>query len=112
MKKIECIIRPNKLEEVKESLNELGVTGLTVTQVMGCGLQKGHTTVYRGQPINMNLIPKVKLELVVKDDLLDGALDVICKNAKTGEVGDGKIFVYDVIDVIRIRTGEKGDSAL
>lgn len=112
MKKIECIIRPEKLEEVKDALNKLGIKGMTVSQVMGCGLQKGKTEYYRGVEININLLPKIKLELVVKDSEVDRIVDTIVKIARSGKIGDGKIFIYNVEDAVRIRTGEKGESAI
>lgn len=112
MKKIECIIRPEKLEEVKDALNQLGIKGMTVSQVMGCGLQKGKTEYYRGVEININLLPKIKLELIVKDNEVDRIVDIIIKVARSGKIGDGKIFIYNVEDAVRIRTGEKGESAI
>ncbi|KJS82069.1 MAG: hypothetical protein JM58_15890 [Peptococcaceae bacterium BICA1-8] len=112
MKKIEAIIRPNMLEEVKNALDKFGISGLTITQVIGCGLQKGHTGVYRGQEMSINLLPKIKLEVVIKTELLEDVLEVISDAAKTGQVGDGKIFVFDVIDALRIRTNERGRNAL
>ena len=112
MKKIECIIRPEKLEEVKDTLNQLGIKGMTVSQVMGCGLQKGKTEYYRGVAININLLPKIKLELIVKDSEVDRIVDTIIKVARSGKIGDGKIFIYNVEDAVRIRTGEKGVSAI
>lgn len=112
MKKIECIIRPEKLEEVKDALNQLGIKGMTVSQVMGCGLQKGRTEYYRGVEININLLPKIKIELIVKDSEVDRIVDTIVKVARSGKIGDGKIFIYNVEDAVRIRTGEKGESAI
>jgi len=112
MKKIEAIIRPGKLEEIKESLNKFNIHGLTISQVMGCGLQKGRKEFYRGTEVTMNLLPKIKVEIVTKDELLEDVVKLIIAEAKTGEVGDGKIFVYDVVDAIKIRTGERGDKAL
>ncbi|MDP4153451.1 MAG: P-II family nitrogen regulator [Bacillota bacterium] len=112
MKKIDAIIRPNKLEEIKEALHEINIKGITVSQVMGCGNQKGWKEYYRGTEIQMNFLPKVKIELVVSDDKVDETIDKIVASAKTGEVGDGKIFVTDIADCIRIRTGEKGNVAL
>lgn len=112
MKKIECVIRPAKLEEVKESLGKFGVKGMTVTNVIGCGLQQGKTEVYRGNTYTINLLPKVKLEIVVPDDMVDNVIDIIIKNARTGEIGDGKIFIYDMLNAVRIRTGESGESAV
>ncbi|WAM34245.1 P-II family nitrogen regulator [Caldicellulosiruptor morganii] len=112
MKKIECIIRPEKLEEVKDALNQLGIKGMTVSQVMGCGLQKGKTEYYRGVEININLLPKIKIELIVKDSEVDRIVDTIIKVARSGKIGDGKIFIYNVEDAVRIRTGENGESAI
>lgn len=112
MKKIECIIRPEKLEEVKDALNQLGIKGMTVSQVMGCGLQKGKTEYYRGVEININLLPKIKLELIVKDSEVERIVDTIVKVARSGKIGDGKIFIYNVEDAVRIRTGDKGESAI
>lgn len=112
MKKIECIIRPEKLEEVKDALNQLGIKGMTVSQVMGCGLQKGKTEYYRGVEININLLPKIKIELIVKDQEVYIIVDTIIKVARSGKIGDGKIFIYNVEDAVRIRTGEKGESAI
>lgn len=112
MKKIEAIIRPFKLDEVKEALLEEGIKGLTITEVRGYGRQKGHTEVYRGSEYRIEFVPKIKIEVVVTSELLDKAIDAILKAAKTGQVGDGKIFIYDVQDVIRIRTEESGKEAL
>ncbi|MCA0388683.1 MAG: P-II family nitrogen regulator [Bacteroidetes bacterium] len=112
MKKIEAIIRPFKLDEVKEALIEEGFKGLTITEVRGYGRQKGHKEVYRGSEYRIEFVPKMKIELVVDDDRLETAIDAIIKNAKTGQVGDGKIFISDVADAIRIRTGESGFDAL
>ncbi|ADQ07854.1 nitrogen regulatory protein P-II [Caldicellulosiruptor kronotskyensis 2002] len=112
MKKIECIIRPEKLEEVKDALNQLGIKGMTVSQVMGCGLQKGRTEYYRGVEININLLPKVKIELIVKDSEVDRIVDTIVKVARSGKIGDGKIFIYNVENAVRIRTGEQGETAI
>uniref|UniRef100_A0A7C5Z2T3 P-II family nitrogen regulator n=1 Tax=Caldicellulosiruptor owensensis TaxID=55205 RepID=A0A7C5Z2T3_9FIRM len=112
MKKIECIIRPEKLEEVKDALNQLGIKGMTVSQVMGCGLQKGRTEYYRGVEININLLPKVKIELIVKDSEVDRIVDTIVKIARSGKIGDGKIFIYNVENAVRIRTGEQGETAI
>lgn len=112
VKKIESIIRPEKLEEVKNALNKIGIHGMTVTQVMGCGLQKGKTEIYRGVEININLLPKIKLELVVKDEDVENIINVIIKTARSGSIGDGKIFVFDVKDAVRIRTGERGNEAI
>ena len=112
MKKIEAIIKPFKLDEVREALSEIGVTGLTVTEVKGFGRQKGHTELYRGSEYVVDFLPKVKLEVVVKDELLDTAIDAIIKAARTGKIGDGKIFVTNVEHVLRIRTGETNESAV
>jgi len=112
MKKVECVIRPAKLEEVKEALGKFGVKGMTVTNVIGCGLQQGKTEVYRGNTYTINLLPKVKLEIVVPDDTVDKVIDIIVKTARTGEIGDGKIFVYEMLNAVRIRTGESGESAV
>ncbi|WP_110953661.1 P-II family nitrogen regulator [Anaerosinus massiliensis] len=110
--KIDIITRPGKLEELKEALNAIGVAGMTVSQVYGCGLQKGHKEVYRGQEYTINLVPKVKVETVVCEVPVEKVLDVAQKVLKTGKIGDGKIFVYDVENAIRIRTGESGDIAI
>jgi len=112
MKKIEAIIRPFKLDEVKEALVEEGIRGLTISEVRGYGRQKGHTETYRGSEYQIEFIPKIKIEIVVDDDLLDKVVDAILRTAKTGQVGDGKIFIYDIQDVIRIRTEESGSQAL
>jgi nitrogen regulatory protein P-II 1 len=112
MKKIEAIIKPFKLDEVRESLSSIGVNGLTVTEVKGFGRQKGHTELYRGAEYVVDFLPKIKLELVVGDDLAEAAMDAIIKAAHTGKIGDGKIFVSTVEQVIRIRTGETGESAI
>ncbi|MCL5781299.1 MAG: P-II family nitrogen regulator [Bacillota bacterium] len=112
MTKIEAIIRPGKLEEVKDALNKLGVHGMTVSQVIGCGHQKGRTEVYRGAEYSINLLPKVKVEVIVKDQWVDACVNAISDAARSGEIGDGKIFVYPVSNVIRIRTGEQGDDAV
>lgn len=112
MKKIEAIIRPHKLDEVRETLLELGFRGMTVHEVRGFGRQKGHSEVYRGSEYQVDFLPKVKLELVVPDKVLDDAVKAILKSAKTGQVGDGKIFVTPVEDAIRVRTEESGEGAL
>jgi nitrogen regulatory protein P-II 1 len=112
MKKVEAIIKPFKLEEVKEALNSLGIQGMTVSEVKGFGRQKGHTELYRGAEYIVDFLPKVKIEVVVKDEILEKVLDVVAKAAKTGRIGDGKIFVLPVEDVIRIRTGETGEEAV
>jgi nitrogen regulatory protein PII len=112
MKKIEAIIKPFKLEEVREALSEVGASGLTVCEVKGFGRQKGHTELYRGAEYVIDFLPKVKIEVVVPDRLLDAAIEAIMKSARTGKIGDGKVFVYDVEQAIRIRTGETGDTAI
>ena len=112
MKKIEAIIKPFKLDEVREALSTLGVSGLTVTEVKGFGRQKGHTELYRGAEYVVDFLPKVKIELVVADAMTETALEAIVKAARTGKIGDGKIFVSNVEQVVRIRTGETGESAV
>jgi nitrogen regulatory protein P-II 1 len=112
MKKIEAIIQPSKLESVKEALREVGVEGLTATDVRGHGRQKGHTETYRGREYTVDLIPKVKLEIVVPDSLLDATVNAILKTAKTGKIGDGKIFISTVDNAFRIRNEDHGESAL
>ena len=112
MKKVEAIIKPFKLDDVRESLAEIGITGMTVLEVKGFGRQKGHTELYRGAEYMVDYLPKVKIELVIQDDLLDQAIDVIVETARTGKIGDGKIFVTDVERVIRIRTGEENEEAV
>jgi nitrogen regulatory protein P-II 1 len=112
MKKIEAIFKPFKLDEVREALSEIGVSGLTVTEVKGFGRQKGHTELYRGAEYVVDFLPKVKVEVVVPDNLLDNAIDAVVKAARTGKIGDGKIFVTSVDQVIRIRTGETNESAI
>ena len=112
MKKIEAIIKPFKLDEVREALSELGIMGLTATEVKGFGRQKGHTELYRGAEYVVDFLPKVKLVIVVADEMVDKVIDSITKTAHTGKIGDGKIFVMNVEDAIRIRTGEKGDDAV
>ena len=112
MKKIEAVIKPFKLDEVKEALQELGVQGMTVTEAKGYGRQKGHTELYRGAEYVVDFLPKIKIELVVSDDQLQDALEAIQTAARTGRIGDGKIFVSDIIEVIRIRTGESGNAAI
>ena len=112
MKKIEAIIKPFKLDDVREALSEIGVTGMTVTEVKGFGRQKGHTELYRGAEYVVDFLPKVKLDLVVKEDQLERCIEAISNAARTGKIGDGKIFVYPVEQVIRIRTGETGPEAI
>ena len=112
MKKIEAIIKPFKLDEVREALSEVGITGLTVTEVKGFGRQKGHTELYRGAEYVVDFLPKVRIEVIVGDDLVDRAVEAIIRAARTGKIGDGKIFVTAVEQVIRIRTGESGEAAV
>ena len=112
MKKIEAVIKPFKLDEVKEALQEAGLQGITVTEAKGFGRQKGRPELYRGAEYVVDFLPKVKLEIVVPDDMLDKAVEVIVASARTGRIGDGKIFVSDVAEAIRIRTGETGDAAV
>ena len=112
MKKIEAIIKPFKLDEVREALSELNISGLTVTEVKGCGRQKGHTELYRGAEYVVDFLPKIKVEVVVSTEMLDTAVEAIVKAAHTGKIGDGKIFVSSVEQVIRIRTGETNEAAL
>ena len=112
MKKVEAIIKPFKLDEVKEALREAGIQGMTVTEVKGFGRQKGHTELYRGAEYVVDFLPKVKVEIIVPDDLLDQVVEVIKSSAYTGKIGDGKIFIIDVKNAIRIRTGESGEEAI
>jgi len=112
MKKIEAIIKPFKLDEVREALSSIGANGLTVTEVKGFGRQKGHTELYRGAEYVVDFLPKIKLELVLADNMVEAAMDAIIKAAHTGKIGDGKIFVSNIEQVIRIRTGETGESAV
>jgi nitrogen regulatory protein P-II 1 len=112
MKKIEAIIKPFKLDEVKESLSSIGIQGITVSEVKGFGRQKGHTELYRGAEYVVDFLPKVKLEIIVKDDLVTSVVEAITRAAKTGRIGDGKIFVVPIEDVVRIRTGERGPDAI
>ena len=112
MKKIECIIRPEKLDDVKEALNENGILGLTVTEAKGCGRQKGRKEMYRGVEYTLNLLPKIKIEVVVNDKDFDRVVKIISAASKTGEIGDGKIFITGIEDVYRIRTGEQGEDAI
>ena len=112
MKKIEAIIKPFKLTEVKDALNEIGVTGMTVTEVKGFGRQKGHTELYRGAEYVVDFLPKVKIEVVVEDSLAENVVEAIASAARTGRIGDGKIFVMDVEQAIRIRTGDRGSDAI
>lgn len=112
MKKIEAIIQPFKLEDVKEALKNIGVDGMTISEVRGHGRQKGHKEVYRGQEYNVDLLPKVKFEMIVTDNRLDEVLETITNAARSGKIGDGKIFVFDVAEAIRIRNGDRGESAI
>jgi len=112
MKKIEAIIKPFKLDEVREALSEVGVTGLTVTEVKGFGRQKGHTELYRGAEYVVDFLPKLKLEVVVREEQVEPAIEAIIKAARTGKIGDGKIFVTPVEQIVRIRTGETGEAAI
>jgi nitrogen regulatory protein P-II 1 len=112
MKKIEAIIKPFKLEEVKDALGEIGIEGMTVSEVKGFGRQKGHTEIYRGSEYTVDFLPKIKIELVVADGQVDGAMTAIVKAAKTGKIGDGKVFVSTVEQAVRIRTDEKGEAAV
>ena len=112
MKKIEAVIKPFKLDDVKEALNELGVVGMTVTEVRGFGRQKGHTELYRGSEYTIDFLPKVKIELVVPDALVEKVVATVAAAARTGSIGDGKVFVMPMGEAIRIRTGEKGESAI
>ncbi|MEK0451110.1 MAG: hypothetical protein RL088_3378 [Verrucomicrobiota bacterium] len=112
MKKIEAIIKPFKLEEVKSALADIGIEGMTVTEVKGFGRQKGHTEIYRGSEYTVDFLPKIKLEVVTSDDITDKAVEAIIKAAKTGKIGDGKIFILPVEQAIRIRTEEQGDRAV
>ena len=112
MKKIEAIIRPFKLDEVKEALLEEGVRGMTITEVRGYGRQKGHKETYRGSEYQIEFVPKIKIEIIVDNDSVEKTIEAILRTAKTGQVGDGKIFISDISDVIRIRTDESGSSAL
>jgi nitrogen regulatory protein P-II 1 len=112
MKKIEAIIKPFKLTEVKDALNELGIQGLTVSEVKGFGRQKGHTEIYRGSEYTVDFLPKIKIETVVADNQKDAAVAAIIKAAKTGKIGDGKVFIYSIDEAIRIRTDERGEAAV
>ncbi|MBL8442497.1 MAG: P-II family nitrogen regulator [Zoogloeaceae bacterium] len=112
MKKIEAVIKPFKLDEVREALSEVGITGLTVTEVKGFGRQKGHTELYRGAEYVVDFLPKIKIEIVLSDEVVEQAVEAIIKAARTGKIGDGKIFVSPVEQVVRIRTGETGDDAV
>ena len=112
MKKIEAIIKPFKLDEVKVALNEIGIEGMTVVEVKGFGRQKGHTEIYRGSEYTVDFLPKVKLEIVVASEVVAKTVDTIVKAAKTGKIGDGKVFVVSLADAVRIRTDERGDAAI
>jgi nitrogen regulatory protein PII len=112
MKKIEAIIKPFKLEEVKEALADLGIEGMTVTEVKGFGRQKGHTEIYRGSEYTVDFLPKIKIEVVLPDNLVEDATVAVVKAAKTGKIGDGKVFVYHIDEAIRIRTDETGEDAI
>lgn len=112
MKKVEAIIQTSRLNPVKEALQEIGVDGMTISEVRGHGRQKGHTEVYRGNEYTVDLLPKIKIEIILPDKLLDPAVEAILKTAKTGKIGDGKIFIFTVDEAIRIRNEERGDSAL
>jgi nitrogen regulatory protein P-II 1 len=112
MKKIEAIIKPFKLEDVKEALSGLGVEGMTVSEVKGFGRQKGHTEIYRGSEYTVDFLPKIKIEVVISDERLDAAVSAIVKAAKTGKIGDGKVFVSNIEEAVRIRTDEKGEGAV
>jgi len=112
MKKLECIIRPFKLDEIREALMEVGVQGMTVSEVRGFGRQRGHTEIYRGSEYTIEFVPKLKLEIVVNEDMVEDVIETILKVASTGKVGDGKIFITPVEEVVRIRTGERGVTAI
>jgi len=112
MKKIEAIIKPFKLEDVKEALSEIGIEGMTISEVKGFGRQKGHTEIYRGSEYTVDFLPKVKFEIVLADDRIGKAVEAIVSSAKTGKIGDGKVFVLPIEDAIRIRTEERGESAI
>jgi nitrogen regulatory protein P-II 1 len=112
MKKIEAIIKPFKLEEVKDALSEIGIEGMTVSEVKGFGRQKGHTEIYRGSEYTVDFLPKIKIEVVVADATLQGAVSAIVAAAKTGKIGDGKVFIYEVEEAVRIRTEERGENAV
>ncbi len=112
MQKVEAVIKPFKLDEVKEALDAIGIQGITVSEVKGFGRQKGHTELYRGAEYTVDLVPKLKLDIVVRDDQLDAVVEALTTAANTGKIGDGKIFVTQVVDIVRIRTGERGEAAI
>ena len=112
MKLLKCVVRPNALEKVKEALSGLGVMGMTVSEVKGFGRQKGHKELYRGAEYTIDFTPKIEIEVVVGDDLAEQCVDAVCKAAQTGQIGDGKIFVTELVDAVRIRTGERGEDAI
>jgi nitrogen regulatory protein P-II 1 len=112
MKKVEAFIRPQKIEEIKEVLKDLNLNGMSISQIMGCGNQKGWTEYFRGAEVDVNFLPKVKVEVVVQDDQVENVVSKIIEASRTGEIGDGKIFISDIIDAVRIRTGERGVDAL
>lgn len=112
MKKIEAIVKPFKVEDVKDALHEIGIDGMTVSEAKGFGRQKGHTEIYRGSEYTIDFLPKVKIEIIVVDEVVTNVVEAITQSARTGKIGDGKIFVSDILDVTRIRTGEKGESAI
>ena len=112
MKLIKAIVRPNKVDEVKEALGKLSISGMTVTEVRGHGKQKGHTAVYRGKEYNVSLLPKMEIEVVVSDGIVDETIRAIIQAARTGEIGDGRLFVYDVVETVRIRTNERGEDTV
>lgn len=112
MKKIEAIVRPSKVEEIKDALSKHGIHGLTVSSVTGCGLQYGQKEVYRGIEYSINLVQKIKIEIIAKDDAVEGIIKVLLDVGRTGDIGDGKIFIYNIEDAVRIRTGERGEAAI
>ncbi len=112
MKRVECIIKPFRLEEVKEALGDMGVPGITLSEVRGFGRQKGHTELYRGAEYVVEFVPKIRLEMVIPDHLVESVVEAVMRNAKTGKIGDGKVFVHPVDDAFRIRTGERGEDSL
>ena len=112
MKKVEAIVRAEQLQSVQDALDDLGVSGLTVSEVMGCGRQKGYTEQYRGSRVNISLLPKLKVESVVPDEVVDSVVDALVRAASTGAIGDGRVFIHDVVDAVRIRTGERGEETV